>query len=221
MNSLNITYNTARTKLIIPEYGRHVQNLVEHAKTIEDKEERQKWANYIVSLMLQMSPVNSGNQEFKEKMWVHFFKIAQYDIDVTPPNGVIPEVEESGLKPKIVSYPKRNHRYRHYGQVVQKLVDSAISMEEGPKKEEFKQVIGSYMKLAYKNWSKEHYVNDEVIKEELKNLSRGKLLIPEELDLNKIKAANRTFSNNNNNKSRGKKGGSHHSNKNRKFKKKR
>ena len=69
-------------------------------------------------------------------------------------------------------------------------------MEEGPKKEEFKNVIGSYMKLAYKNWSREHYVNDEVIKGELKNMSEGKLLIADDIVLNKIKAANKAPTNN-------------------------
>lgn len=187
----NMTYNTEQVPLIIPEYGRNIQNMIEFAKTIEEDEERQRFANYIVDLMLQMATSSRNNNEFRDKMWLHFFIIAKYDIDVTPPNGVIPKSEESQLKPLKVEYPKNNSRYRHYGQFVQKLVEKAIKMEEGPKKEEFKNIIGSYMKLAYKNWSREHYVNDEVIKEELKKMSEGQLLMDEDIVLNKIRAANK------------------------------
>lgn len=187
----NMTYNTEQVQLIIPEYGRNIQNMVEFAKTIEEDEERQRFAEYIVDLMLQMATSSRNNNEFRDKMWLHFFIIANHDIDVTPPNGIIPKSQESLLQPLKVEYPKNNSKYRHYGQFVQRLVEKAILMEEGPKKEEFKNIIGSYMKLAYKNWSREHYVNDEVIKEELKNMSEGQLLMDEDIVLNKIRAANK------------------------------
>ncbi len=191
-----LTYNTEQEELIIPEYGRNLQQMIQFAKTIEDDTERQNFAEYIVDLMLQMATSSRNNNEFRDKMWLHFFKIANYDIKVMPPNGEIPKSEESQLTPDQVTYPINNSSYRHYGQFVQKLIEKAIEMEEGPKKEEFKNVIGSYMKLAYKNWSREHYVNDEVIKGELKNMSKGKLIIADDIVLNKIKAANKAPSNN-------------------------
>lgn len=191
-----LTYNTEQEELIIPEYGRNLQQMIQFAKTIEDDTERQNFAEYIVDLMLQMATSSRNNNEFRDKMWLHFFKIANYDIKVMPPNGEIPKSEESKLTPDQVTYPINNSSYRHYGQFVQKLIEKAIEMEEGPKKEDFKNVIGSYMKLAYKNWSREHYVNDEVIKGELKNMSKGKLIIAEDIVLNKIKAANKAPSNN-------------------------
>ena len=187
----NMTYNTEQVPLIIPEYGRNIQNMIEFAKTIEEDDERQRFAEYVVDLMLQMATNSRNNNEFRDKMWLHFFIIAKHDINVTPPNGIIPSSEESQLKPLRVEYPKNNSKYRHYGQFVQALITKAIAMEEGPKKEEFKNIIGSYMKLAYKNWSREHYVNDEVIKEELKNMSDGQLLMDEDIVLNKIRAANK------------------------------
>ncbi len=195
-------YNTQRIKLIIPEYGRHIQDMVSYAKSIEDKKERQHFAEYVVKLMLQMSPSTKGGSEFEDKMWIHFFKIADYDIDVIPPNGTVPKKEDFSLTPNQIDYPERNRNYRHYGQLVQKMVESCIKMEEGFKKEEYKEIIGSFMKLAYKNWSREHYVNDEVIKEELKNLSNGELIIAEDVQLNKIRAANKSYSNSSNQKSR-------------------
>lgn len=218
----NMTYNTELEKLIIPEYGRNIQNMINFAKTIEDDQERQAFAEYIVDLMLQMATSSRNNNEFRDKMWLHFFKIANYEIKVLPPNGLVPKSEESRLRPEIVSYPPNNSSYRHYGQFVQALVKKAIEMEEGPKKEEFKNIIGSYMKLAYKNWSREHYVNDEVIKEELKNMSKGKLLIDDEIVLNKIKAANKPPSNNrHSNSGRGKRSNKSNSRKNNNYKKRR
>ena len=210
-----MTYNTEREKLIIPEYGRNIQNMIEFCKNIEEDEERQAFASYIVDLMLQMATSSRNNIEFKDKMWLHFFKIAKYDINVTTPEGEVPKSEESQLKPLRVEYPINNSAYRHYGQFVRKLVDKAIAMEEGPKKEEFKNIIGSYMKLAYKNWSREHYVNDEVIKKELLTMSQGKLEMADDVVLNKIRAANKPPTSNyskgaagkRNNKSGGRSGG--------------
>ena len=140
-----------------------------------------------------MSPSAKSGTDFEEKMWVHLFLMANYELDVTPPNGIIPVKSAKLLTPERLPYPKRNRKFRHYGLLVQAMVEKAIAMEEGPKKEEFKEIIGSFMKLAYKNWSREHYVNDEVIKLDLKKLSDGALIIPEEQGLNKISAANKPY----------------------------
>lgn len=225
----SITYNTEKVGLGMPEYGRHIHNMVNFAKTITDDDERQSFAQYIIKLMLQMSPNAKGGSDFEEKMWVHLFLISNYELDVTPPNGIIPVKSEKLLTPERLPYPKRNREFRHYGLLVQAMVQKAIPMEEGPKKEEFKEIIGSFMKLAYKNWSREHYVNDEVIKLDLKKLSKGELIIPEEQGLNKISAANKPFFNktNNNTSHRGKrksysKGGSNNrKNSNNNYRKKR
>ncbi len=203
----NMVYNTTKVNLIIPEYGRNIQNMIEYAKGIEDNEQRQLFANYIVDLMLQMATSSRNNNEFRDKMWLHFFKIADYDIDVLPPNGEVPKSEESALRPARVVYPNNNSKYRHYGQFVQKMIQKAIQMEEGPKKEEFKNLIGSYMKLAYKNWSREHYVNDESIKEELKNMSDGLLTLDDDIVLNKIRAANKVHNPSHHKNHRNKRGG--------------
>ena len=83
-------YNSQRTKLQIPEYGRHIQNMIEYAKTIEDKEARQKAANAIVELMNQMVPQGRHVEDYKDKLWKHFFRIADYSIDVEPTSGIKP-----------------------------------------------------------------------------------------------------------------------------------
>lgn len=214
-------YNTTKEHLIIPEYGRNIQHMIEYGKKIEDDNQRQLFANYIVDLMLQMATSSRNNNEFRDKMWVHFFKIAQYDIDVVPPNGIVPSKEEAGLKPVRVEYPNNNSAFRHYGQFVQKMIAKAIEMEEGPKKEEFKNLIASYMKLAFKNWSREHYVNDESIKSELKNMSKGKLTLDDDVVLNKIRAANKVHNPNQRSHRSKRSGGRDNKRDNKRYKRKR
>ena len=173
----NMEYNSAKSDLILPEYGRNVQLLVEHAKTIENPEMRQAFVEKVITLMHQMNPQNRTIEDYREKLWGHIYHIANYDLDVTPFNDVIPQREDAFKKPNQVPYPHNDTKYRHYGHNVQTLIEKALDMEEGPKREAFVNVIGSYMKLAYKTWNREHYVSDEIIKNDLSALSGGKLFV--------------------------------------------
>ncbi|MDA8692576.1 DUF4290 domain-containing protein [Saprospiraceae bacterium] len=184
-----MTYNSQEDLLIISEYGRNVQNLVRHCKTIEDDKDRQQFAEQLVELMYQMNPQSKNVLEYKAKLWKHLFKIAEYDINVTPPNLPIPTVIEDELKPEKLEYPVKEREFRHYGHNVRLLMEKAIGMEEGPIKQEFVEVIGSFMKLAYKNWNREHYVSDEIILEDLHSLSKGKLKVEENRSLDTLTAA--------------------------------
>jgi len=170
-------YNSEKSELILPEYGRNVQLLINHAKTIENDDIRQAFIEKIIVLMHQMNPQNRTIEDYREKLWGHVYHIAQYDINLRPFNGVIPKKENAFVKPDQVPYPHNDTKYRHYGHNVQTLIDKALEMEEGPKREAFVNVIGSYMKLAYKTWNREHYVSDEIIKNDLTSLSGGKLFV--------------------------------------------
>lgn len=183
-------YNSKREELIIPEYGRHIQNMIRYARTIPDRNKRQQFIEKIVTLMMQMHPQNRSLEDYRDKMWKHVFNIAEYDLDVTPPNGEIPTPEDKKKKPDRVPYPEREAKFRHYGHNVQKLVAKAISMEEGSKKDGFVQVIGSYMKLAYKTWNREHYVSDDIILDDLESLSQGKLKMVEDVSLDNLTRSN-------------------------------
>jgi len=173
----NMEYNSAKSELILPEYGRNVQLLINHAKTIENREMRQAFIEKIITLMHQMNPQNRSIEDYREKLWGHVYHIAEYDIDVTPHNNIIPKKDDAYKKPDQVPYPHNDTKKRHYGHNVQTLIEKALSMEEGPKREAFVNVIGSYMKLAYKTWNREHYVSDEIIKNDLTALSGGKLFV--------------------------------------------
>ena len=214
----NIEYNSQKEKLTISEYGRNVQNLILHAKSIKDDEERQHFAEAIIDLMHQMNPAHRNNQEYKEKLWRHFFRIADFDIDVKPPNGEVPSPESSRLTPDNVEYPNRDYNYRHYGNNVKSMITKAVAMEDKEKRDEFAETIGAYMKLAYRTWSKEHYVSDEIIRDDLKKLSKGILVLDEEKTLDGLTSKIRKRSNRSNShghSGRGRRNKSNHNNRRR------
>jgi len=176
--TLNIKYNSEKEKLIISEYGRNIQNLIKHAQTIEDQKEQQAFVEEIVELMKKMKIGNKKSPEYKEKIWMHVYKIADFNLKAVPPNGVIPVPKPDDFKPGKLEYPTAEKHYRHYGHFIHSLMDKAIAMEEGVKKDQFVALIGAYMKLAYKTWSADAYVNDRTIKHDLEKMTKGKLVYP-------------------------------------------
>lgn len=198
-------YNTGKKPLIIREYGRNVQKLVEHAKTIENKEMRQAYIEKVVEMITHMDNNVRNQEDYTLKVWSHILKIGKYELDVTPPDDVpaYPEMR----KAQRVPYPSRLHRYRHYGKNVHNLVEKAIAMEDEDKQRDFAEIIGAYMKMAYKNWNREN-VSDEIIIEDLKTLSNNQLNLEEKAELDallpkrKATAETHTRHNNHNNRSK-------------------
>ncbi len=182
----NMEYNSQKELLEIPEYGRNVQMLIQHAKTIEDPAYRQAFVEEVVNLMHQMHPQNRNIDDYREKLWKHVFRIAKYDLDVTPPGEEQPTPEDIYKRPDAVPYPSGAARYRHYGYNVQRLVRKGIEMEEGPIRQGFVKAIASYMKLAYRTWNKEHYISDDIIKNDLKSLSDGALTLDDDVSLDNL-----------------------------------
>jgi hypothetical protein len=168
MNNLDIEYNTERPHIQFPEYGRSLQEMIQHAKSIESRPLRQKTVEYIISLMFQLGPQGHRNMDdYREKLWNHIFAVSNYELDVTPPPGIAIRREEDRARPEPLGYPNSATRMRHYGNSIPALIKKAIEMPDGVKKEGFVEVIASYMKLAYKTWNKEHYVSDDVVKDKL------------------------------------------------------
>ncbi len=186
MESLSLEYNSEREKLIIPEYGRHIQKLINHATQIENDEERQQFTAVIVDLMEQINPSNERGEEIKEKLWKHAVIISGYELDVRMPDGEPVAKEDALKKPPQLDYPPHNPKYRHYGVNILRMIEKAKQIEDDDKREEFAKVIGACMKMAYKNWHKEHYASDEMIKSDLESISKGKLSIDEKVNLDQI-----------------------------------
>jgi len=175
MKNLSLEYNSQREKLHIPEYGRHIQNMINHASTIEEDEERQAFTAYVVKLMEQINPAADDGDELKEKLWKHAVMISDYKLKVKMPDGTEISEEERFKKPSQLSYPQKELKYRHYGHNIMSMIERAVAMEDEEKQKEFTKVIASYMKVAYQNWHSEHYVSDENIKADLKRISKGEL----------------------------------------------
>lgn len=184
---LKMEYNSERESMVISEYGRSVQELVEFAKKIENPEEKQAYFNEIVELIMRMKVNGKKSIEYKEKIWRHLFKIGNYEMEgVIMPNGEIPQPKEENFKPPRLDYPTSEKRFRHYGHNIQTLIKKAIEMEEGPKKKEFVRIIASFMKLAYKTWNPEHYMNESMIRLDLETLSEGKLKLDQDIILDSV-----------------------------------
>lgn len=178
----NEVYNTQREELKFSEYGRHVQKMVEHIKTIEDKTKRNRLANTVVNIMGQLNPQFREMQDFKQKLWDHLFGIASYDLDVESPFP-IPEKEVLQRKPDIIPYPNNLIRFRFYGRNVQNMLLKAAEMEEGEHKRTFINLIASFMRNSCKNWNNEN-LSEEAISEHMQTLSGGKLkLNPEDITI--------------------------------------
>ncbi len=175
--SHGLIYNTTLTKLSFKEYGRNVQQLIDHCITIEDEAYRNAFAQAIIDLMGQMSPHLRNVEDFRHKLWDHLFEIADYKLDIESPYP-IPTSKEV-LPPPQLDYPQSRMRFRHYGKNVERLIQKAIQMEDGPKKYAFTKVIANYMKMVYANWNRDG-VSDELIKSDLELLSNGKLVLSDE-----------------------------------------
>jgi len=178
--SLSLEYNSTRDKLIFSEYGRCIQKLIQHAKTVENKEERQKVVEEIVELINQLNPQTKNVLEYKQKLWRHVFKMADYDLDVVHPYGEHPTEIDNTFKPKQVPYPQHEFNWRHYGFNIRVMIDKALQMEEGPIKKGFVETILSYMKLSYRTWNKEHFVSDDIIISDLSVMSGKKLSVDDD-----------------------------------------
>lgn len=220
IDEIAMIYNSQKENLILTEYGRNFQKMVNHCKTIEDKKIRQAFAERLVRLMLQMQPGNKNTNEFLSKMWNQLMMVAKYELDVDPPEGIEIRTRQDRLNPDRLAYPSDDKPFRHYGNQVLSLIDRAVEMEEGHKKRTFINVIGSYMKLAYKTWNREYYVNDETIKADLKRISGGRLEVPDDMTLDFLNFANIPNPNQHKRRSSGRSGGKDHRNKNKRRRKK-
>lgn len=199
-------YNTIRNKLILKEYGRHVQRIVENCVKEPDRDKRNRFAKEIIELMGQLNPQLRNVEDFRHKLWDHLFIISDYKLDVDSPYP-IKKREEIERKPNPLPYPQSIIKYKHYGKNVEKLVAKAKTIEDPEKRAAFTNCIGNFMKLVYENWSQEN-VNDETIKNDLRLLSNGELQIGEGQDISALARANRFKGNTNNgqqnNKNKGK-----------------
>lgn len=166
-------YNTTRNHLIMREYGRHIQKMVEYLLSIEDVEKRQRNAMALIELMGFLNPHLKNVEDFRHKLWDHLFLISDFKLDVESPYP-IPTRETLKARPQRLAYPKKYPKYNHLGKNIELVIDKALKEENPEKKQGFANAVAYYMKLAYSNWHKE-LVHDDNIQTELSNITDGQL----------------------------------------------
>ena len=172
-NVENMEYNTTRNHLIMKEYGRHIQKMVEYTLTIEDKEERQRNAYAVIELMGFLNPHLKNVEDFRHKLWDHLFLISDFELNVESPYP-IPTRETLKAKPERLSYPKKYPKFNHLGKNIEVVIDKALKEVNPEKKQGFANAIAYYMKLTYSNWHKE-LMHDDSIQNELSSMTNGEL----------------------------------------------
>lgn len=168
-----LEYNAERPHLIIPEYGRHLQKLIEQAVALPEKEDRNKAAKYIIGVMGTLNPHLRDVPDFQHKLWDQLFIMSAFKLDVDSPYP-IPSPELLALKPDPLAYPQNFPKYRFYGNNIKYMIDVANSWDDGEMKNALIIVIANHMKKSFLSWNKDT-VKDEVIFEHLLELSGGKI----------------------------------------------
>jgi hypothetical protein len=169
----NLEYNSERQRLLIPEYGRHLQKLIDQATIIEDDETRNKAAKYIIQVMGSLNPHLRDVPDFQHKLWDQLFIMSDFKLNVESPYP-IPSRDVLQLKPDVLQYPQNFPKYRFYGNNIKYMIDVANRWEDGEMKNALVLVIANHMKKSYLSWNKDT-VKDDVIFEHLFELSDGKI----------------------------------------------
>ena len=174
---MNFDYNTQRKRMALPEYGRNVLKMIEHAKTIKDPEERNRAAKTIIQIMGNLNPNLREVTDFKHKLWDHIMIIADFDLDVDSPYPA-PDRKKLNSKPNKVPYHNGEIKYSHYGRIVPAMIEAAAKMKDGEEKDYLTSLILNQMKKDYVTWNKST-VADEVIIRDLIEISGNRLKVPE------------------------------------------
>lgn len=169
----NLEYNTVREDLIIPEYGRHIQKMIHHASSQKSKEERNRIAKSVISVMGNLQPHLRDVSDFQHKLWDQLFIMSDFKLDVDSPFEK-PKKEELLAKPDPLSYPQNFPKYRFYGNNIKIMIDEAVKWDSGDKKEALVYIIANHMKKCFLNWNKDS-VEDQVIFDHLYELSNSKI----------------------------------------------
>uniref|UniRef100_UPI003FEDDC59 DUF4290 domain-containing protein n=1 Tax=Phocaeicola sp. TaxID=2773926 RepID=UPI003FEDDC59 len=171
-------YNTQRKKMALPEYGRSVQNMVDHALTIEDRAERQRCANTIVNIMGGMFPHLREVPDFKHKLWDHLAIMSDFKLDIDYPYEIV-RPDYLNVKPDRIPYSSGKIRYRHYGRAIEQLIQKAVEMPEGEERDQLIALTASHMKKDYITWNKDT-VEDQKIYDDIYEMSGGAIRLSDE-----------------------------------------
>ena len=186
MNIEGLDYNTQRERLILPEYGREMQKMVDHAMGLPTKAERQRAAESIVDIMERMTPQSRENPDYKQKLWDHLALMSNFKLDIDWPFD-ISQAQKISTKPEPLAYPMARIPVRHYGKMIFELFEKLKTMEAGPERDELVRMTANQMKQNLLQWS-HGSADDEKVADDLARYTDGKI----QLDLDNFKFDNRT-----------------------------
>lgn len=181
MEIKGLDYNTQRESLIMPEYGREIQLMVEHAVGLPTKEERTQCAKAIVRQMEMKVPQLRQNADYKQTLWDHLYIISQKKLDIEWPFD-ISNAEKIHSKPEPMKLPQNRIRMRHYGRLVEELLDRLKEMPDGPERDELMKLTANQMKLDLVQWG-HGSIDDEKVADDMARLTDGAV----QLDLSSFK----------------------------------
>ena len=159
----------------MPEYGRGVQQMVEHCKTIADRDERLRCAKTIIATMSNMALQTADQDDFQKKLWNHLAIIANYDLDIDYPVE-IERIDAENAHPEQLPYPQKRIRRRHYGAIVEEFAEHLATMEDGAQREELTMLVANHMKRDLSNWSADS-MSDEKVADDMAQYTDGKIQI--------------------------------------------
>ena len=182
MDRTGLTYNTEKEQIAISEYGRCIQEMIKKLPEIEDRQQRTEAAKYSISVMVQMNPQIKESSDYEHKLWDHLYMISGYNLDLDSPYAPPTPIEKQS-KPQHIGYQNNDIKYGHYGQYLIKMIEAASMEEDDEVREALAHSLASQMKRNYMEWNKS-VVNDQVILDDLKKISGGRLVIDDESKLN-------------------------------------
>lgn len=182
-DNIKLEYNTQKRRLLIPEYGRNVQKMIEYVKSIEDRDERNRQAQAVIDVMEIINPQVHLQENYKHKLWDHMFIIADFDLDVDSPYPM-PEVSELFTQPGQIPINKKPVKATYYGRNIESFIDLVAEKEEGEVKTAMIRSLANYMRQQYLTWNKDT-VTEDTIFQDIERLSDGRIKVPEDLHLSR------------------------------------
>lgn len=164
-------YNYTRHKMFLPEYGRHIHEMIDYLNTIEDRDERTRQAYIVIDVMGNLNPLLRDTSDIAHKLWDHLFIMSDFTLDVDSPYP-IPTEQTLRTAPEKLEYPRKNMMFKHYGKNVETMI---ASLKDNPDKqavEDTLENIARYMRTKSFEYNQDHPVND-IIVGDIKRMARG------------------------------------------------
>lgn len=178
INFFMMEYPTLKEKLIMPEYGRNIQQMISYAMSIEDREERTRCVKTIVNVMGNLFPYLRDVSDFKHKLWDHVAIMSNFQLDIDFPYEIL-RPDDLHTRPEPIPYKNSQIRYRHYGRTLEEMIEKVADYPEGEERNELIRLIANQMKKCFLTWNKET-VDDRKIFDDLRELSGGKIDVSED-----------------------------------------